>query len=81
MRRFCSRAGYDYNDVFSVNGIQDKEKDAANEGSVKKFLIDSLDKKLLEKYKTKLEKRFNKPIDKIEIKEIEQAEKSWSAEK
>lgn len=42
-----------------------------------KLLVDSLDPKILTKYKVKLEDKFNKPLNKITVGDIEDAKDEW----
>lgn len=56
-----------------------KDEDENSAGN-KKLLIDSVDKKLIEKYKLKLERKLKKPINKITIKEIEKYKDGWMDE-
>lgn len=58
----------------SFKGDEEKQKNS------KKLLIDSLDKKILAKYKIELEKKFKKSIDQITVTEVKDAAEDWLKE-
>ena len=72
----------DMGSVMSAYLKQALEKDEENDDTDKKegsekYLVDVLDIKLINKYKSALEEKFGKPIDKIKLRDIDKIKEGW----
>lgn len=64
----------------AIDEDEEEDDDAEKEEGSGKYLVDVMDKKLIDKYKSALEEKFRKPIDKIKMRELDKMKDDWMGE-